>query len=191
MSKRAAATAVALGESESMAPPAPKKRATRSEVEADKFDKPSGKRLNRAAEVPMQSFRIEVGSAHGAKAANIVGAIANEAGLDARYIGKIDIQEQYTTLDLPSGMPKELMSHLKSVWVSGQQLRISLVGAKSGAAAHGDAPHAEAAPEFGPRKSPAERRVASKTGKDGGDKPPRKSVGDSAPTKKVHRKGTV
>lgn len=76
----------------------------------------------------MESFRIEVGHAHGVKPANIVGAIANEAGLDSKYIGRIDIQDDYTVLDLPEGMPKELLMHLKKVWVSGQQLRIHKVG---------------------------------------------------------------
>jgi len=79
-------------------------------------------------EVGMESFRIEVGHAHGVKPANIVGAIANEAGLDSKYIGRIDIQDEHTVLDLPEGMPKELLMHLKKVWVSGQQLRIHKVG---------------------------------------------------------------
>jgi ATP-dependent RNA helicase DeaD len=44
-----------------------------------------------AHQVPMESFRIEVGHDHGVKPANIVGAIANEAGLEAKYIGRIEI----------------------------------------------------------------------------------------------------
>ena len=54
-----------------------------------------------------------------------MGAIANEAELDSEYIGRIDIQESYSTVELPEGMPKELFKHLKSVWVSGQRLQIS------------------------------------------------------------------
>ncbi|MFC4728295.1 DEAD/DEAH box helicase [Coralloluteibacterium thermophilus] len=77
------------------------------------------------SEYGMERFRIEVGHAHGVKPANIVGAIANEAGLDARHIGRIDIQDDHSIVDLPEGMPRELMAHLKKVWVSGQQLRIS------------------------------------------------------------------
>lgn len=74
-----------------------------------------------------------MGSTHGAKAANIVGAIANEAGLDSRYIGRVDIFDTHTVLDLPSGMPKELMEHLKKVWVAGQQLKISFADEEGGA----------------------------------------------------------
>ncbi|MCC8536749.1 DEAD/DEAH box helicase [Xanthomonas axonopodis pv. poinsettiicola] len=75
-------------------------------------------------EFGMESYRIEVGHSHGVKPANIVGAIANEAGLESRYIGRIDIQDDYSILDLPADMPRELLQHLKKVWVSGQQLNM-------------------------------------------------------------------
>jgi ATP-dependent RNA helicase DeaD len=75
----------------------------------------------------MERYRIEVGHAHAVKPGNIVGAIANEAGLDARYIGQIDIQESHSLVELPPGMPKEIFQDLKRVWVCGQQLNISKV----------------------------------------------------------------
>jgi len=73
----------------------------------------------------MERFRIEVGSKHDVKPGNIVGAIANEAELDSEYIGRIEIFEDYSTVDLPEGMPKELFKHLRGVWVSGQRLEIT------------------------------------------------------------------
>ena len=76
----------------------------------------------------MQTFRIEVGHQHGVKPGNIVGAIANEAGIDSKNIGRIEIYDDYSVLDLPDTMPKELLDQLKSVWVAGQQLRISRDG---------------------------------------------------------------
>ena len=78
----------------------------------------------------MERYRIEVGHRHGVKPANIVGAIANEAELDAEYIGRIDIQEDHSLVDLPEGMPKEVFKHLKSVWVSGERLKISRLSSK-------------------------------------------------------------
>ncbi|MFV0277345.1 MAG: DEAD/DEAH box helicase, partial [Parahaliea sp.] len=81
----------------------------------------------------MERFRIEVGHNHGAKPGNIVGAIANEAEIDSQYIGHIDIFDDYSTVELPEGMPREVFQHLKSVWVSGQRLQISrLDGGKKG-----------------------------------------------------------
>ena len=98
-------------------------------------DKPRREKKPReTAEFGMESFRIEVGHAHGVKPANIVGAIANEAGLESRYIGRIDIHDAYSVIDLPEGMPRETLAHLKKVWVSGQQLRISRLGEEAGEA---------------------------------------------------------
>ena len=44
-----------------------------------------------APEAGMRTYRIEVGHQHGAQPGHIVGAIANEADLESRYIGRIDI----------------------------------------------------------------------------------------------------
>ena len=74
----------------------------------------------------MDRYRIEVGHDHQVKPGNIVGAIANEADIESKYIGRISIYDDHSTVDLPEGMPKELLYTLKKVWVSGQQLKISL-----------------------------------------------------------------
>jgi ATP-dependent RNA helicase DeaD len=75
--------------------------------------------------LPMSAFRIEVGSNHAATPSNIVGAIANEAGLEAKHIGRIEIFDTYSMLELPDGMPPDLFKHLGKVWVGGAQLKIS------------------------------------------------------------------
>ena len=77
-----------------------------------------------APEFGMETYRIEVGHQHGVKPANIVGAIANEAGLESRFIGRIDIHDGHSVLDLPADMPSDVLQHLKKVWVSGQQLQM-------------------------------------------------------------------
>ncbi|MFN7137568.1 MAG: DbpA RNA binding domain-containing protein, partial [Thermomonas sp.] len=70
------------------------------------------------------TYRIEVGYQHGAQPGNIVGAIANEADLESRYIGRIDIRDDYTLVDLPEGMPDELMQHMQAVRVASRPLRM-------------------------------------------------------------------
>lgn len=69
-------------------------------------------------------YRLAVGHAHGVKPGNIVGAIANEANVDSRRIGRVDIRDDYSLVDLPAGMPDDVLQHLKKVRVVGQQLRI-------------------------------------------------------------------
>ena len=78
----------------------------------------------------METFRIEVGSVHGIKPGNIVGAIANEAGIEGVHIGRVDIREDHSYVDLPEGMPKEIFKELQKVRVVGRELRISRVGEK-------------------------------------------------------------
>ena len=157
---------------------------------SDRTERPAAprkERPDRPAEVGMQSFRIEVGHAHGVKPGNIVGAIANEAGLESRHIGRIDIQDDYSTLDLPADMPKQLLEHLKTVWVAGQQLRISRAGEQPDTAAK----PASRKTLFATPKTGGDRRVGEKSG----GKPPFKSKSDfvnrpgDAAKPKPHRKG--
>ena len=76
----------------------------------------------------MERFRIAVGHDHGVMPGNIVGAIANEADIEGRHIGRISIHDHYSLIDLPTGMPKETFHALKKVWVSGQKLDIARLG---------------------------------------------------------------
>jgi len=77
------------------------------------------------ATIEMETFRIEVGHSHGVKPGNIVGAIANETGIDGDHIARIRIEDNYSTVELPAGMPKELLEELKRIRVAGQPLNIS------------------------------------------------------------------
>ncbi|HEY5138285.1 MAG TPA: DEAD/DEAH box helicase, partial [Methylococcales bacterium] len=77
------------------------------------------------ANIEMEVFRIEVGHNHGVKPGNIVGAIANETGIDGDHIARIRIEDDFSTVELPAGMPKELIEELKKIRVAGQQLNIS------------------------------------------------------------------
>ncbi len=86
-----------------------------------------GARGPRRGDENMETFRIEVGHMHQVKPGNIVGAIANEAGIDSAQIGRIEIFDDFSTVDLPQGMPQEMFFALKKVWVSGQLLKISKV----------------------------------------------------------------
>ena len=108
-------------------------RIPKKEFTLGKRDKVRGKDQDRTSnkELPleegMERFRIEVGHNHDVKPNNIVGAIANEAGLDSQHIGRINIYDDFSVIDLPEGMPKDVFSDLKKVWVAGKQLHISLL----------------------------------------------------------------
>jgi len=105
-------------------------------------DRPSGRgdsrkrrerspRRDSAVEEGMVRYRIEVGHNHKVKPGNIVGAIANEGGIDSQNMGRISIFDEHSMIDLPKGMPNSTLSKLKKTWVAGQQLQISEDGGDS------------------------------------------------------------
>ncbi|WP_340123229.1 DEAD/DEAH box helicase [Methylobacter svalbardensis] len=113
---------------------------------SDRSDRPQKDRKPKrafggGADIEMETYRIEVGHNHGVKPGNIVGAIANETGIDGDHIARIRIQDDYSTVELPAGIPKELFQELKKVRVVGQQLNISKMdeGAKKAAKDDDDA----------------------------------------------------
>ena len=73
----------------------------------------------------MLRYRVEVGKVDGVGPGNLVGAIANEAGIDSQYIGQISIEQNFTTVDLPEKMSAEALKTLEQTWVMGKQLQIS------------------------------------------------------------------
>jgi ATP-dependent RNA helicase DeaD len=87
-------------------------------------------RPRRSGPAQMETFRIEVGSVHSIKPGNIVGAIANEADIEGVHIGRVDIREDHSYVDLPEGMPKEIFKQLQKVRVAGRELRISRIAEK-------------------------------------------------------------
>jgi ATP-dependent RNA helicase DeaD len=111
---------------------APAERAPDRSRPADTAPPVEGTRKPRAksAASPMETFRIEVGSVHGIKPGNIVGAIANESGIEGVHIGRVDIREDHSFVDLPEGMPKQIFKDLQKVRVVGRELRISRVSEK-------------------------------------------------------------
>jgi ATP-dependent RNA helicase DeaD len=118
----------------------------------------------------LEPFRIEIGHLHQVKPGNIVGAIAAEAGLESSQIGRIDIFHEYSVVDLPEGMPRDIFQHLKKVCIFGQPLRITRL-------ADGNAAGGEARPEKAFVKRPFEKSFAGKPkfDKAGGKKRPGKA----------------
>jgi ATP-dependent RNA helicase DeaD len=145
-------------------------------------------------EAGKQRCRIEVGRRHKVKPGNIVGAIANEAGIDSKQIGRISIYEDYSLVDLPAGLPKAAFNTLKRARIAGQQLNIVPVGSEASpgkAAGHpaniGDRPvrkRIQTKASTGER--PVRKRVQPKAGT--GENPSRKGVKPKARPKKVSKK---
>jgi len=79
----------------------------------------------RPTDVELETYRIDVGRDHGVQVKNIVGAIANEANINSRFIGDIKLNNNHSTIELPKGMPAETLKHLESVYVCKRQIKLT------------------------------------------------------------------
>jgi ATP-dependent RNA helicase DeaD len=118
-------TPLFMDEREPSAAPARDKR-SRNESDRGNDRKPAARRSrgNDAVSEGMQRYWLGVGYQHGVKPGNIVGAIANEAGVDSQYIVRIDISENFSTVDLPDSIPAPMLQILKRARICGQPLNI-------------------------------------------------------------------
>ena len=134
----------------------------------------------RGGEPRTQPYRLAVGYDHGVAPGEIVGAIANELGIDGRHIGRIDIHDRYSVVGLPEGMPPEMFKHLRRVNVRGQALRARLWDEGTGAPAG-----------FGGVSGSGAGDARRGVGTDGSERPKRKKLKKTmaAKKKKAARRG--
>ncbi len=83
-------------------------------------------RRERPTDVDFVRYRIEVGRSDGLQPGDVVGAIANEAGIESKYIGNIRLYDQFSTVELPDGMPSDVLNHLQKTRVRQVAMNISV-----------------------------------------------------------------
>ncbi|KAB8309818.1 MULTISPECIES: DEAD/DEAH family ATP-dependent RNA helicase [Rahnella] len=76
----------------------------------------------------MELYRIEVGRDDGVEVRHIVGAIANEGDISSRYIGNIKLFGTHSTIELPKGMPGEILSHFTRTRILNKPMNMQLIG---------------------------------------------------------------
>lgn len=142
----------------------------------DRGDRPP--KRDKPLDYDAQKYRLDVGRKDGAEPGNIVGAIANEAGIEGRFINNISIRDNYTLVDLPSGMPKEIFEQLRKTRVKGRPLNMRVWHEGDKETPREDKPKSDRPRSDKPR--------GDKTGAPRSDKPkaPRKPR-----AKTLHRKG--
>ncbi|MGF6559850.1 DEAD/DEAH family ATP-dependent RNA helicase [Erwinia aphidicola] len=76
----------------------------------------------------MEVYRIEVGRDDGVEVRHIVGAIANEGDISSRYIGNIKLFGTHSTIELPKGMPGDVLSHFTRTRILNKPMNMQLIG---------------------------------------------------------------
>ncbi|MBE0492809.1 MAG: DEAD/DEAH box helicase [Thiomicrospira sp.] len=98
---------------------------------------PRRPRTDGPPESGMKRYRLDVGFANGVKPGNIIGAIANEGGIEGSSIRQLNIQDTFSLVDLPSNLSKEQLATLKKTWICGQPSGLSEVNESGGSASAG------------------------------------------------------
>ncbi|XP_037929909.1 ATP-dependent RNA helicase DeaD-like [Teleopsis dalmanni] len=114
------------------------------------------KRRERRDVGDMDMYRIEIGKEDGVDVRHIVGAIANEGDISSRYIGNIKLYEKYSTVELPKGMPTDLLNHFEKVRVLNIPMNMRLVDNSNSkpAARRSRKPSDDRAGDQAPRRAP-------------------------------------
>jgi ATP-dependent RNA helicase DeaD len=86
----------------------------------------SGRRSRPSA--PLATYRISVGKRHKVEPRQIVGAIANEGGLDRSDFGHIDIRGDHSLVELPATLSEQTRAALERTRISGKLIELSPVG---------------------------------------------------------------
>ncbi|CAA0122052.1 ATP-dependent RNA helicase DeaD [BD1-7 clade bacterium] len=130
------------------------------------------KKLKEHPDIAMKRYAIDVGYAHDVKPGNIVGAIANEADIESEYIGHIEIYDDYSTVDLPDGMPKEVFQSLQKARVCQRKMNIQPLSAAMASNSDRKGPEKSDEQASGKSKHQADKHDGSKAPK----KPKRRKI---------------
>jgi ATP-dependent RNA helicase DeaD len=119
-------------------------------------------------------YRVEVGSTDGVEVRNILGAVANETGLQGKFIGQIRIHAKYATIELPDDLPRNIIEHLQTTYVAQKPLNISRTRGE-------DAPKTETSPPL--EKRPQRVTKPARDAKPARDEKPTKAKKPKKPKK--------
>ena len=133
----AALLKMAQGERPLILPPEAPRPQRREFRERDERRSPRDGRESRDGDRPrrerrdvgdMELYRIEVGRDDGVEVRHIVGAIANEGDISSRYIGNIKLFGTHSTIELPKGMPGEILQHFTRTRILNKPMNMQLMG---------------------------------------------------------------
>lgn len=81
--------------------------------------------------IKMVRYRLDVGCKHQVAAEELKKILIEESGVDKKNINIINIQSDYTLVEMPDEMPQEIFLHLKSVEIKQHRLDIKRLKARN------------------------------------------------------------
>ncbi len=93
--------------------------------------KPEKRQVQEVEGVPMEAYRLDVGRDHSVRVGDILGAVANELGLDSQYIGEIKLEGTSSVIELPKDMPKDLFQQFRKIRIRNYPAKPELLDEKA------------------------------------------------------------
>jgi hypothetical protein len=121
---------------------------------------------------------MNLGREAGVRPGDIVGAIANEAGLPGRAIGAIDIYDRVAFVEVPADDRDRVVEALRNTTIKGRKLQVEVADGSSGKSAPPSATRQFRTPRGGPEGTRADRE-----GRDG--RPGRRFEGKTYPSRRA------
>ncbi len=78
------------------------------------------------AEPVRAMYRIDVGRRNNVEPRQIIGALANEGGLQRKDFGRIDIRSDHSLIELPAELPAEVYKKLRKTRIAGRPIDLQL-----------------------------------------------------------------
>jgi ATP-dependent RNA helicase DeaD len=91
-------------------------------------ERPERRPSRRTGDTPLATYRIAVGKRHKVEPRQIVGALANEGGLNRGDFGHIQIRPDFSLVELPAELPPGTEAALAKTRISGKLIELRLDG---------------------------------------------------------------
>ena len=88
----------------------------------DRGDRRGGRRFDDSGN--FDTYRLDVGKRQHVRPGAIVGALANEGGLNSKDFGRITIGGDFTLVELPKNLDQSVLDRLEDTRISGQLINI-------------------------------------------------------------------
>jgi ATP-dependent RNA helicase DeaD len=86
--------------------------------------KPDKKRKRSARGGDIVRLFVSIGRKAGVRPADLVGAIANESGINARMIGSIEISDNFSLVEVPDDQADDIIGALKDATIRGTRVKV-------------------------------------------------------------------
>jgi ATP-dependent RNA helicase DeaD len=101
-----------------------RERGGRARDDRERRPRRGAARNERRGDADVTRLYVGLGRRAGVRPADLVGAIANEAGIDARAVGSIEIADRFSIVEVPDEAADDIIGALRSTTIRGRRVMV-------------------------------------------------------------------